>query len=314
MSNRLITEVLECGPRDLSGTELALLIVLADKSGDEDRVVNGRRIPARCCFPGMDQLSAWMRMSPDGVGKVLRKLESRGLQLRVRVGTDTPGRPVYATKGHSTLYRVPELSKGLPAVRPLEDKGLPIVLQWSASRPPKVCQLSDPKPKEPKLTLPPTPRAEPPGPTRAGTATGRGQDPLEELTRDLRGRYPGMAHDEAREIVERCRADPETKEAASRLKQSAYVANVHAAVKADMAAARRAAFAAGAKCEDHTESPAANCPGCLADVKAGDRDPRFIGKHQSECSVPRCWAPIIDQPDGATVCGEHAKAMSEGAA
>lgn len=325
MSNRLLTEVMEYAPPDLSSAELALLLILADKSTDEDRMVNGRRIPARCCFPGMEQLSAWMRMSADGVGKVLRKLESRGLQVRTPIGTDTAARPIYAAKGHSTLYRVPELAKALPDVLPSQgkglpvglpfgNKGLPVVFQWPATYPPKVCLVGDPKPKEPKLFLPQTPnRNMPAASTPATAATGGATAPVN-LIEDLKGRYPGMAHDEAAWIVGQAHDDPATKKPASRLKEPTYIADLRAKFKTYRDAARRDALRSGPKCEDHPESAAASCPGCRGDVNAGDRDRRFIGKHQPTCSVPKCWAPIIDQPNGATVCGDHSWAMGKGAA
>ena len=334
MSNRLINEVRDHAPRDLSAAEVLLLTWLADASSDEDRVLpGGRRLPARCCFPGIETLAEWMRMGPDGVRKVLRKLEGRGLQVRVPVGVDKAGRPLYAAKGHVTVYRVPEFapagavdnstkdqptvppmdSKDQPTVPPMDSKGQPVGSQRPASWLAKAGQLAGPNPNKPKTTLPPTPQApEPAAPTSAGTATGRGGDLLDELTKELLGRHPATVPDDAREIVRRCLDDPETKAPASRLRQSTYVANLHSAVKADRAAARRAAFAAGAKCEDHSTEVAANCRSCAADIKGGDRDRRFLGKHQPEC--PDCWAPLIGQPEGSRYCKKHALDHEEAAA
>ena len=106
-----------------SSGELALLLILANMAQDEDRVEGSRHIAARTCFPGIDYLAELMRMGPDGVRKVLRKVEDRGLRVRVSVGVDKSGRPVYAAKGHATVYRIPELSKGGTTVPPLNSKG-----------------------------------------------------------------------------------------------------------------------------------------------------------------------------------------------
>jgi hypothetical protein len=113
MSNRLFDEVRDYTPNDLTTAELLLLLCVAHRAQDEDRLdAEGKLIPARCWSPGMQELARLMRMTERGVGSVLRRLEHRrGFRVRVPFTTDKFGRPVYATKGHSTVYRVPEFSK-----------------------------------------------------------------------------------------------------------------------------------------------------------------------------------------------------------
>lgn len=149
-----------------------------------------------------------------------------------------------------------------------------------------------PNGREQKKT-PPPPNAEP------------STESWSELARGLRLRHSDMGHEEALEVARRAALDPETKSAAARLTQPGYVVKLRADLKTIRDAERRRALATAPKCEDHPDFPASSCRECHGDVKAGCRDPRFFGKHQPECSVPMCWAPIIGQREGATVCGEH---------
>lgn len=331
MSRRLVDEVLEHGPEDLSGPELALLLILADKSQDEDRTVGGRRIPARTCFPGIEQLGAWMRLRPDGVRKVLRKLEDRGLQVRVPVGQDKAGRPVYAARGHQTLYRVPVMAsaesvdsvdnsdKGQPTGWAIEDKGQPTGwansekgqptgTQRPANWPPKASQLAGPKRKEPKVNHPPTPQgAEASAPTSAGTATRRAGDSLEDLAAIAAGVVEGMTPAEAVEVARLAVADPETKMPRRRLEQAGYVRDLLGRVRSAAASSRREARRSGARCEDHSTEPADGCGICPGEVKGRDRDARFVGKRQPLCREATCLLPIVPYEDGATLCAECEK-------
>jgi hypothetical protein len=93
-------EVKRYAPDDLDTGELALLLILADEA-DED---------TRECFPGMDELCAYMRMGADGIGRILQRLAKRGLEVRVVVDKDKIGRPVYAKRGMRTTYRLPRFA------------------------------------------------------------------------------------------------------------------------------------------------------------------------------------------------------------
>jgi hypothetical protein len=104
MGFQLYREVKDHAPADLDAGELALLLILADDADEETRE----------CFPGMDELCSWMRMTADGVGRVLQRLAKRGLEVRVPVGKDKTGRTIYAMKGVQTTYRLPRFAESVP--------------------------------------------------------------------------------------------------------------------------------------------------------------------------------------------------------
>lgn len=104
MGYHLYREVKRHAPDDLDTGELALLLILADEANDQTRE----------CFPGMDELCAYMRMSADGVGRVLQRLTKRGIDVRVAVGKDKTGRAIYAMKGVRTTYRLPRFAPPMP--------------------------------------------------------------------------------------------------------------------------------------------------------------------------------------------------------
>lgn len=104
MGYHLYREVKRHAPSDLDTGELALLLILADEANDETRE----------CFPGMDELCAYMRMSADGIGKVLQRLAKRGIDVRVPVGKDKTGRAIYAMKGVRTTYQLPKFAPTMP--------------------------------------------------------------------------------------------------------------------------------------------------------------------------------------------------------
>lgn len=97
MGYHLYREVKRYAPDDLDTGELALLLILADEANDQTRE----------CFPGMDELCTYMRMTADGIGRILQRLARRGIELRAPVGKDKNGRVVYARKGVRTTYVIP---------------------------------------------------------------------------------------------------------------------------------------------------------------------------------------------------------------
>ncbi len=323
MSFGLVDEVLEHTPVDLTAAERLLLLCIANAAQESDRVLNGRPIPARTCFPGREKLKHWTGLNDRGLSDALLRLSKRGLEVRVPVAVDKSGRPVFAARGHATEFQLPVLkghatagpshNQGHATAGPTGEIGHAKASLRSRDSGLKITPERAPKDKEPKVTIPPTPRqAELPVPASAHEQTQDGRGGAEALAQRLVVGHPGMAADDAREIVRKCLDDPETKMPASRLNQPGYVATLHTAVKADRAAERRRALANGARCVDHPESPAAHCPGCLGDLKCGQRDRRFLGRHQPRCST--CWEPIIGLPDGATLCGDPACKTGKGAA
>lgn len=96
---KLLNEVIDHAPDDLTPGEMLVLVVLA----------YGARDTTRECWPGMDVLSQRTRLHPNSVTKVLRRLAERGLDVRVPMGTDARGRTFYAARGRQSTYRLPDL-------------------------------------------------------------------------------------------------------------------------------------------------------------------------------------------------------------
>lgn len=97
MGIKLIVEVLEHAPTDVTPAEMLVLLVLAEYANDRTRE----------CWPGMDLLSRRTRLRPSGVSAALRRLARRGYEPRVAIGITKAGKPVFAYEGRQTHYRVP---------------------------------------------------------------------------------------------------------------------------------------------------------------------------------------------------------------
>ncbi|WP_299303291.1 hypothetical protein [uncultured Brachybacterium sp.] len=110
MSGELVREVLSLAPRDLTPAQLLVLVVIAERSQTRARVIGGRHIPARECFPERADMLRDCRMTEDNLSKTLQRLARGGLEVRVPLGTDKIGRPFYARSGHRTTYRLPNFS------------------------------------------------------------------------------------------------------------------------------------------------------------------------------------------------------------
>ena len=108
MSGRLVAEVLDnASAHGLTHAEVRLMVCIAERANDATRE----------CWPGMDELRHRMDVETErAVGKVLRSLASKGLEVRRPVKSvegrgvrDSDGRPLFAVRGHQTVYRVPDM-------------------------------------------------------------------------------------------------------------------------------------------------------------------------------------------------------------
>ncbi|GIH23021.1 hypothetical protein Aph01nite_13310 [Acrocarpospora phusangensis] len=99
MGIRLVAEVLDNAPTDLTPAERLLLVALAEDARDETRV----------CWPGMDKLVRRTGLQPDSIRRVFQRLAKRGLEVRVPIGMDKQGRPQFAREHVQTNYRLPVL-------------------------------------------------------------------------------------------------------------------------------------------------------------------------------------------------------------
>lgn len=97
MGYELYRHVLNHAPGDLDAAARLVLAVIADDANEK----------TRRSYLGMDLLSHRTGLLPDSVGKALRRLAKAGIEIRVPVGTDKKGRPVFAMRGHRTVYLIP---------------------------------------------------------------------------------------------------------------------------------------------------------------------------------------------------------------
>lgn len=103
MSIRLVVEVFDHAPAELTASERLVLLVLAESARDETRT----------CWPTMELLVKRTGLGSDrSVRKALVRLAERGYEVRVPTGTDRRGRPTFAHTGHATVYRIPALQRG----------------------------------------------------------------------------------------------------------------------------------------------------------------------------------------------------------
>lgn len=98
MSIKLVTEVLDCAPHSLSLGETLLLVVIAESANTVTRE----------CWPGLPELLSRTRTTESGLRRIMQRLADRDLEVRIPIGKDSLGRPVFARKGQQTRYRLPE--------------------------------------------------------------------------------------------------------------------------------------------------------------------------------------------------------------
>lgn len=108
MGVRLIVEVLDHAPPDLTPAERLVLVVLAESANDTTREA----------WPGMEALTRRSGLTERGVRAALTRLAKRGHEVRVALGKDKNGRPVYSCPGKRTTYRLPRFDYGGNVVPP----------------------------------------------------------------------------------------------------------------------------------------------------------------------------------------------------
>ncbi len=101
MGVRLYVEVLDHAPRECKGSELVVLLVLAEDMNDKTR--RG--------WMGMDLLKRRTRCGESTVRGHLAKLEERKLIKRIEAPQRQPGAaPVVAYRGHRTVYEMAHMA------------------------------------------------------------------------------------------------------------------------------------------------------------------------------------------------------------
>src|SRR5690606_6665642 len=97
MGYELYRHVLNHAPAELDPTARAVLAVIADDANERTRI---SRIP-------MDLLMHRSGVGRDALKKVFQRLSRAGYEIRIPVGTDAGGRPIYAMRVRATQYRIP---------------------------------------------------------------------------------------------------------------------------------------------------------------------------------------------------------------
>ncbi|MGC1211271.1 MAG: helix-turn-helix domain-containing protein [Micromonospora sp.] len=108
MGIRLVVEVLDHAPPELTAAERLLLVVIAESANDATR--EG--------WPGMEVLTRRTGLKERGVRAALVRLAERGHEVRLPLGKDKHGRPVYSCHGKRTTYRIPRFAKDGTVVPP----------------------------------------------------------------------------------------------------------------------------------------------------------------------------------------------------
>ena len=214
MGVKLITEVLDHAPDDITSAELVVLLVLAENGRDSTREA----------FPGMDVLTRRSRLSPDGVRKALQRLAKRGLEVRVAIGEDRLGRPVYSFPGRQTTYRLPAFerrdagtAKGGTDVppnggtlvppktknggTPVRNGGTPVPPNGGTPVPPFPSSIPSIPSEQGGTAVPPSPEpARGEMPPRYGEALETLPEPLRTIRRSLLDSHPDSTLDEAKAV------------------------------------------------------------------------------------------------------------------
>lgn len=194
MGHNLYREVKRGAPRSWDPTMRLVALVIADEASDETRRTIGYQIEGYWRPHGKgwrDGLTEHTGLRPDGVTKALRRLAAAGYDMRVPVGQDQAGRPVFAYRGHATDYQVPPLPpRDLPPQPERVADSPPIQRERVASRPLMAGPQATPFPQVTSEELSPhtadagSPAGDraKPIPTTSGTADAE-PDPLEDLER-----------------------------------------------------------------------------------------------------------------------------------
>lgn len=115
MGIKLIVEVLDHAPPELTPAERLLLVVLAEQCNDTTREWT----------PADGLVARRTGLSPTGLRGAFQRLAKRELEVRVPVGTIAAGKradqPVYSYPGRRTRYRIPHLTFGDATTSPFGD-------------------------------------------------------------------------------------------------------------------------------------------------------------------------------------------------
>ena len=102
MGFRLYREVREFAPATWTQSELVVAWIIADDANDD----------SRRSWIALPLLCHYSRLTERGVRNALHGIAESGFEFRVIHGYGKDGRPVFAVKGHTVDYLVPNMLKG----------------------------------------------------------------------------------------------------------------------------------------------------------------------------------------------------------
>jgi hypothetical protein len=127
VSGRLVGEVidwLQTPPAEgLTMAEATILMVIAERSHDKTREMWRHRGDDRSLY---ERIRTAARLGDRGMSAALRRLRERGLDVCVPIGTDKHGRTVYAARGRSMRFRLPELPAMVALPGPVDSGSRPV--------------------------------------------------------------------------------------------------------------------------------------------------------------------------------------------
>ena len=107
MSGKLVKEVLDNAPETLRLAERLVLVVIAENANEHTREARSLSTADLCHRTGL---------KPNSVTRALQRLTRHGVDVRVPIGKDRRGAPVYAVPGERRQYRLPEFAGVGPAL------------------------------------------------------------------------------------------------------------------------------------------------------------------------------------------------------
>src|SRR5690606_29521464 len=107
----------------LTTVEAVILLVIAERAHDKTRDMWRHRIDDHSLY---ERIKRAARLSDAGLSKALQRLAKRGLECRVPISTGSDGRPVYAAKGKSMRFRLPERPAVVSLPAPVDNAAPPV--------------------------------------------------------------------------------------------------------------------------------------------------------------------------------------------
>ena len=278
MGYELYRHVLNHAPAELDPTARAVLAVIADDANERTRI---SRIP-------IDLLMHRSGVGRDALKKVFQRLARAGYEIRIPVGTDTLGRPIYAMRGRATQYRIPVFPERdvphhprmggtrSPLTNELEGTGSPLTDGMGGTSSPNRGTSSPYRgTSSPPLSSDLNPSSSSADRSQATDSTSHGTKRRTSPPEELIVAECGATPEEAAALVDHIRNQGE-----ARRSLSGYVR--HLVANGDMAERLRSLRAARTaptprhpaderRCGHHgTPMPGGTCSSCAGDIKCGD--------------------------------------------